>query len=486
MATIKQIAVDPRYLGPIHRIKTIQLYNLNNRKSVKSVKNIPYTNYRNTIKYKIKPSTNCIAVYQNKGKMYSIKYLKQIIHEDINTEVEESETDMSDSSLSFNNLGMSIGKFIEYNILKGSLDFVKKNIIFRYGYLRKLESEYNFDVAENWLNKYNQTLYNNDDGGYKYNYIKKFLFFKIDKETFVFVTTSNNNEIDFNEIYASYKNYNKGNFFNYGYVYIFGKRSKKYIKEFKSQFITKYHKMYTVTAEAEEGRSGSNRITSHDLKPRKIDTLFFDDNIKGALEDHINKFDSNNKIYDDRDIIYKTGILLYGQPGTGKSSLANVLATYCDCDIINIDISMFYKIDVAELVATLNADDCRYIVLLEDIDTIFDSLDRNNVKNKSEQEKAVINKLLQLLDSNSSPTNVIFVATTNYYDKLDDAIKREGRFDLKLEIKPISKKSTAEKMCRSFELNDNQIKDIIDNIEYPIVQSSLQNKILKKIENNLT
>ena len=41
---------------------------------------------------------------------------------------------------------------------------------------------------------------------------------------------------------------------------------------------------------------------------------------------------------------------------------------------------------------------------------------------------------MQLLDGIDSPENVIFVATTNNYDQLDQALVRPGRFDLSIEI----------------------------------------------------
>ena len=43
------------------------------------------------------------------------------------------------------------------------------------------------------------------------------------------------------------------------------------------------------------------------------------------------------------------------------------------------------------------------------------------------------------MDSNTSPTDVIFIATTNHIERLDKAITREGRFDLKINVKGLLK-----------------------------------------------
>lgn len=58
---------------------------------------------------------------------------------------------------------------------------------------------------------------------------------------------------------------------------------------------------------------------------------------------------------------------------------------------------------------------------------------------------ANIKQLLQFLDSSQSPNNVIFIATTNYIDRLDHALVRKGRFDLKIELDDFNK-DTARKM----------------------------------------
>ena len=122
---------------------------------------------------------------------------------------------------------------------------------------------------------------------------------------------------------------------------------------------------------------------------------------------------------------------------------------------------------------------------MEDIDTLF--LNREDGES-SKDDQAIINKLLQFLDSNTSPNDVIFIATTNHKERLDEALLREGRFDIKVEVKPL-KDDEAREFCKSFYLDDKQTEDIITNLhkEFPdkqlINQSTLQARILSKIEN---
>ena len=184
--------------------------------------------------------------------------------------------------------------------------------------------------------------------------------------------------------------------------------------------------------------------------------------------------------------MYKTGILLWGSPGTGKTSLVKAIASKYNRSIAALNVSNLKNIDLNKLTQSINYDENRkYIVLMEDIDTLF--LNREDGES-SKDDQAIINKLLQFLDSNTSPNDVIFIATTNHKERLDEALLREGRFDIKVEVKPL-KDDEAREFCKSFYLDDKQTEDIITNLhkEFPdkqlINQSTLQARILSKIEN---
>lgn len=267
-------------------------------------------------------------------------------------------------------------------------------------------------------------------------------------------------------------------------LYIFGRKAKKYFLEINN-ILKEYAKdiLYMYSVSGGSNNEEFNSIIS-EMHLRSMNTLFFDNSIKEKIINHIQSFLDNKEIYEKRDLLYKTGILLYGEPGTGKSSLANAIATYFNDSLIVIDMTSFDTLDINTLSQSINADDNQYVILLEDIDCIFKNLDRSEGSDITKDDLKIVNKLLQFTDSNSSPNNVIFIATTNHYDKLDQAITRSGRFDLQIEVNGISRDS-AIKMCKSFDLKDEDINDIFSEIEFPINQSKLQEKILKSIKSNL-
>lgn len=304
-------------------------------------------------------------------------------------------------------------------------------------------------------------------------------------------------------------------------VYIFGKKAKKYYKEIIDvvNYVSDNLVIYNISPSQYTSDKESLQSIVSDLNCRDIDTLFYSDNTKQVVTDHIDQFFKNKPIYDKRSINFKTGILLYGEPGTGKSSLINALAVKYGLNIISIDINNFDKLDLSLLTSCINGDDLTYIVAIEDIDLVF-NLARQNVTTESveseddedfdedneeiitkkevtnnaevsnavitdKKDNAVIHKLLQFLDSNSSPSNVIFIATTNCVEKLDKAILREGRFDKKVHIGPINKEE-ARLMCKSFECTDEQTDEILSKIKGDKVnQSKLQAMILGSIKEKI-
>ena len=78
----------------------------------------------------------------------------------------------------------------------------------------------------------------------------------------------------------------------------------------------------------------------------------------------------------------------------------------------------------------------------------------------------------------------IVVATTNYYDRLDSAVKRYGRFDLQIEMNEFTEKE-AKEMCAVYGL---KLKDVVTEKitkDFVISPAKLQALCLEKIDKGL-
>ena len=114
------------------------------------------------------------------------------------------------------------------------------------------------------------------------------------------------------------------------------------------------------------------------------------------------------------------------------------------------------------------------VLALDDLDCFVNSRDTDN----SPENGRMMNKILEFLDN--PPTFYykakdgtkylvsVVIATTNYYDKLDPAIKRAGRFDLQFEMGLINWDETKE-FCTYYELDINKVfPDVKDKKSFKI------------------
>jgi SpoVK/Ycf46/Vps4 family AAA+-type ATPase len=114
---------------------------------------------------------------------------------------------------------------------------------------------------------------------------------------------------------------------------------------------------------------------------------------------------------------YKAGIMLYGPAGTGKTCSVKIVAN----KMVERGGIVFYASMPPNIITHFLEDFSRIegerkcIVILEDIDSLIHSFGEQGY--------------LEMLDSAKTINNVLFIATTNYPDKLDPRIyNRPGRF----------------------------------------------------------
>ena len=169
-------------------------------------------------------------------------------------------------------------------------------------------------------------------------------------------------------------------------------------------------------------------IKSCKITKRSMDSVILPHASKKEIIDHIDNFSNNKKWYEKNGVPYRTGILLEGPPGTGKTSMVRALASHLNKDLYYIDATECHPSTIKEALIQVPVNS---LIVIEEIDRMF----VNPMKNCEDDEKQVSGAaLLNALDGIVGSENRILIATTNHIEKLDAALIREGRFDIKIHV----------------------------------------------------
>ena len=151
------------------------------------------------------------------------------------------------------------------------------------------------------------------------------------------------------------------------------------------------------------------------------------EDVKDALDLNIVTFLENLQLYEDYKLPTSRGILLSGLPGTGKTLTMEVLLNEFH------DYTRIYA--PAETLSQPNGINDTYalarklsptLVIIEDIDTLGQAQDHHD-------RSIYVSQLLSSLNSAEPNSGVITVASTNYPQALDIALRdRPGRFDARI------------------------------------------------------
>lgn len=200
---------------------------------------------------------------------------------------------------------------------------------------------------------------------------------------------------------------------------------------------------------------------------------------KESISNYIKAWSSSQELYSRLGKSYKTGILLYGPTGTGKSTAIKAIEEITGYNPIRIDFSQNLR-DQFEKIGKGS------IVIMEELETKIGKrveIDANNnskTYKESNKKLELTGEILQLMDGDIIYNEVIFIATTNDISKLDKSVVRAGRFDKTYNMNNFNEEQ-AKELCKNHDLN---YESISDGIKYPICPAELEriihNKLMEK------
>lgn len=148
--------------------------------------------------------------------------------------------------------------------------------------------------------------------------------------------------------------------------------------------------------------------------------LRFEDERQDTILEEVQKFWELKSEYDKYEFVHSRGMVLYGPPGSGKTCILKLVMEQM---VNNGDLVFLAKsptsVREALKIAREVEPDRKICVVLEDID---------------EMVRYDEHSLLELLDGEEKIGGVLYLATTNYLNRLPERILRPPRFDRKIEV----------------------------------------------------
>ena len=180
------------------------------------------------------------------------------------------------------------------------------------------------------------------------------------------------------------------------------------------------------------GKSRAKLMTDKSKKITFADVAGIDE-AKGELQEVIDFLKDPKKFTRLGGRIPK-GLLLVGQPGTGKTLLARAIAGEADVPFLSISgsdfVEMFVGVGASRVrdLFTQGKKQAPCIIFIDEIDAVGRHRGAGLGGGHDEREQT-LNQLLVEMDGFESNEGVILVSATNRPDVLDPALLRPGRFD---------------------------------------------------------
>lgn len=220
---------------------------------------------------------------------------------------------------------------------------------------------------------------------------------------------------------------------------------------------------------------------------RALETVTLVAGQKERVVDDAQAFLSSRSRYNKLGVPWRRGYLFEGPPGTGKTSMALALASELSRPIYALNLGSINNDD--ELIDAVCDVPEHGILLIEDIDAAKAGAARKKVEPKpvSPNEKSTedsrsvsLSGLLNVIDGVFSRDGRILIMTTNHPEKIDPALLRPGRADMRVVIDELEREE-AIVMATRFLGSEQVARAFVNGVRLPMPAAELQERLILHI-----
>ena len=268
-----------------------------------------------------------------------------------------------------------------------------------------------------------------------------------------------------------------------------GRGHEKFAERFNDTYWAYYRgdknpstKDVTVTRIMNTGDDNCEYIPARDLS-----TVIMDEETKISVLNTLKRFSSDctREFYRGIGEPWHYNLLLYGEPGTGKTSFVTALASVLEVPLLKVDASYLsnYGSTNSKLSSLLNISNGygNCIILIDEVDLYTYNRQTTMISDERDQKQALLSSLLDFLDNVTC--GHIVVLCTNHIGRLDPALIRNGRINQKIKFDLWNYAQFSQKLKQNHiteeeflaAAGDNQYSTVVDDVEkfYPSTVSDI-------------
>jgi chaperone BCS1 len=161
---------------------------------------------------------------------------------------------------------------------------------------------------------------------------------------------------------------------------------------------------------------------------RKLSSVVLKQGQKESILEDLHRFFAARERYEALGIPWRRGYMLYGPPGSGKTSLVTALASELSLNVCVLSLASPNVTDekIGNLLSSVPR---RSVILIEDVDAFF--------QHRSKADSSVrvsYSGFINALDGVAAHEGSVVFLTTNHPQLIDEAAIRSGRVDFRMEL----------------------------------------------------